>query len=506
VNAGVRALAGLAALVAAALAALLLAACAVAELTLSFEPLSEDGFYALTIARNVAAGRGVTIDGATWTNGFQPLFTFMEAAMFRLGDGDELRYGVLVLALAWAVHLAGALLVGLVARDSRPRPEGRATRFWLAAALYLVAAKNFGDFYTGLETGLQLATIAALWRAAQLGLFGTRGGALGYGLLIGVAILARIDVGFLAVALGLWILVRHWPEAGPRALARPALMAVGAAAVSAPWWLYNRMLFGSFVPSSGTAQQDWAFEPERVREALWALRMVLMPWIFAGPDESLLTDLARVAALVAAALALLANRARADAAHAAVVRQIGLTWGTLLAVGGSSHGESFVARNVGLRSVWRGGAWQVEILFMDHDGLWIDPVDFHPVRALGAAALDERYVLRDLRLLEAIYRPSGKTARRIEGLFHESLAQAWRKTRTALGRHPDLKVLFSRRCVRRLRAWDSVVSGFLRERRGGWQAKARSLGDLPEIEAALEEHSGFLKRTGALYRSTAPLR
>jgi hypothetical protein len=308
VSVGARALAALAALLAAAQAALLAAGALRPADRVFDQPFSEDGFYALTIARNVAAGRGVTIDGELWTNGFQPLFTFMEAAMFRLADGDVVTGGRLVIVLAAAVHLAGALLVGLVARDARLRPEGRSLRFWLGAALYLVAAKNFGDFYTGLETGLQLASIAALWRAAQLGLFGTRAGALGFGALIGVALLARIDSGFLAVALALWILLRHWPEAGIGALSRPALMALGAAAVSAPWWLYNRLVFGAFVPSSGTAQQDWALDPERVREALWALRMVLMPWIFVGPDESMATDLARVGALVAAAFVLLRMR------------------------------------------------------------------------------------------------------------------------------------------------------------------------------------------------------
>src|SRR5438128_4694022 len=35
-------------------------------------PLSEDGYYAMAIARNIAAGRGITIDGVTATNGFQP--------------------------------------------------------------------------------------------------------------------------------------------------------------------------------------------------------------------------------------------------------------------------------------------------------------------------------------------------------------------------------------------------------------------------------------------------
>ncbi len=327
-----RGLAALAALVAVMQALLLLAVAFRPDARIFDQPFSEDGFYALTIARNVAAGRGVTIDGETWTNGFQPLFTFMEAAAFRLADDDDTRGGRLVLALAWAVHLAGALLVGLVARDARPRPEGRPARFWCGVALYLVAAKNFGDFYTGLETGLQLATIAALWRAAQLGLFETRLGALGFGALIGLAVLARIDAGFLAVVLALWVFARFWRREGPRAFVRPALMALAAAAVSAPWWAWNRLAFGAFVPSSAAAQQAWAFDLDRLREALWALRMALMPWIFAGAAENLGTDLARVAALLATAVALLsARRARPTEIAAATARRT-LGFGFCLAV------------------------------------------------------------------------------------------------------------------------------------------------------------------------------
>src|SRR5260221_11329606 len=52
-------------------------------------PLSEDGYYAMAIARNIAAGRGITIDGVTATNGFQPLFTFLQAAKFRPAGRDD---------------------------------------------------------------------------------------------------------------------------------------------------------------------------------------------------------------------------------------------------------------------------------------------------------------------------------------------------------------------------------------------------------------------------------
>lgn len=302
-NARLVLLAGFAAFLAVVLAGLILATAFRPAAVVFWLPFSEDGFYALTVARNFAAGRGITIDGAEWTNGFQPLFTLLESACFFAARGDDVLAARLVLALSWVVHLVGAVLAGGVALDARPDAEGRFVRAAIAAVLYLGSAKFFGDFYSGLETGLQLTMILALWRAAQLGLLEDVAGCLGFGVLLGVAVLARIDVGFLAVALALWVFARGWREGFAAAVSRPLAMGLAALVVSAPWWAYNYLVFGDIVPSSGTAQQSWGVDSERLLEALWALRMVLVPWIFAEAAESLATDLAR-SAILALALAL----------------------------------------------------------------------------------------------------------------------------------------------------------------------------------------------------------
>ena len=57
------------------------------------------------------------------------------------------------------------------------------------------------------------------------------------------------------------------------------------------------------------------------------------------------------------------------------VAEIARVWGTLLGVRGQSRGESFVARNVGLRSVWEDGEWRVKLIFMDHDALTLPEVE-----------------------------------------------------------------------------------------------------------------------------------
>src|SRR5262245_66106947 len=78
-------------------------------------PVLEDGFYSLSVARNTALGRGVTVDGVAPTNGFQPLFTFLTVPAFLAAAGD--RYGAvrLVHALHWLFYVGAAAVMGLLA-------------------------------------------------------------------------------------------------------------------------------------------------------------------------------------------------------------------------------------------------------------------------------------------------------------------------------------------------------------------------------------------------------
>ena len=51
-------------------------------LTLIEQGMSDDAFYYLHIARNVAMGKGVSFDGLTPTNGFHPLYLGMFIPLF----------------------------------------------------------------------------------------------------------------------------------------------------------------------------------------------------------------------------------------------------------------------------------------------------------------------------------------------------------------------------------------------------------------------------------------
>ena len=48
----------------------------------SFAEGGDDAYYFFTVARNIAQGHGITIDGAHWTTGFQPLWALVCAIAF----------------------------------------------------------------------------------------------------------------------------------------------------------------------------------------------------------------------------------------------------------------------------------------------------------------------------------------------------------------------------------------------------------------------------------------
>jgi hypothetical protein len=217
-----------------------------------------------------------------------------------------------------------------------------------------------------------------------------------------------------------------------------------------------------------------------------------------------------------AAFSVASNRARADRVHASLVRQLGTFWGTVLAVRGFSVGESFVARNVGIKSVWYRGRWQVRIVFMDHDNLQLPKEGdhgFRPEKAFPGILIDETHItgnpVRGPNLvcavdhLRSLYRIDAITAQAHLSLLRRSMVHAYRKTQRSLFRRPTLKSLFPDRFVEESLAWDRAVAIYLRNSESAdWRVEAEAMlavEGLPEdvrrrFLKAIDEFSGFLKR------------
>lgn len=299
---------------------------------------SEDGYLMLTVARNVALGRGLSIaEGTIPTNGVQPAVTLVWAGVHALAGGDRLTAlrGVLVVELilalvaAWAVAALARRSLGARAdADDSEHPFARSLA-WLAAGLWLAAPLLVRHTGNGLETGAVVLGAGLFllaeprWRA-----MGASGAAL-TGVALGVLFLVRNDAVFLAVA---WAAVGAWCD-GWRAgrwgawLRNAVLAGLAALAVALPWLLYNLRTFGHIVPISGRAQslnvtagENLVALPHALAEYAW-LWTPLPSWLATAP---------RGALLATAGLAVL------TAVLALSWRRAGLAWRrewTLLVVG-----------------------------------------------------------------------------------------------------------------------------------------------------------------------------
>jgi hypothetical protein len=196
---------------------------------------------------------------------------------------------------------------------------------------------------------------------------------------------------------------------------------------------------------------------------------------------------------LAAAFAVPENRARADSVYRSLLEEIGKLWGTLMGVKGYTRGESFVARNVGLRNVWEDGQWKVKIIFMDHDSLVIPSFtekDFWPTDALPNTALDETYIwgtqgahgsiLGAIGHLRKIYRVSDEIHEQARVRARIAVKKAYEKTRHELSSNPKFRALFDPVFIERLPDWNKLVRGYLRQNSNSgaiprWKEKTREM-------------------------------
>jgi hypothetical protein len=215
------------------------------------------------------------------------------------------------------------------------------------------------------------------------------------------------------------------------------------------------------------------------------------------------------------------NRARAERHYRRAMRQIGAFWGTLLGMRSHTFGESFVARNVGLKSVWEDGEWTVKLIFMDHDGTYLSGQrarDFHPLSALPAMIGDDMHIWGrkaikgDVELLRTLFRIDDRVEREAQSALRDELRDAFQRTERAICEDPQVQKCFSAEFVRRFRDWDEIVVGYLTLGddpvvRSAWEVRtSRWLEDKHypdnlrrEYLRAVERHAGFLEKYSFLY-------
>jgi hypothetical protein len=199
-----------------------------------------------------------------------------------------------------------------------------------------------------------------------------------------------------------------------------------------------------------------------------------------------------------------ANRPRADACHRQAARRLGTLWGTFLALGVCSSGESVVGRNVGIKAVFRAGEWRAELIFMDHDNLciaWEHQEELDPAALLAANVKDEIALLGgpykgaqvrgSLELLGDLYRAgeAGRQAARAD--FFAAARAAFTRSVAALEPGGAGGGLFQPAYLADLALWrratrEHLASGAVPAGRPAWGP-------------TLRRYAPFLRRQAAIY-------
>jgi hypothetical protein len=179
---------------------------------------------------------------------------------------------------------------------------------------------------------------------------------------------------------------------------------------------------------------------------------------------------ARYRDYIDAALALPTNRAVADRTCLDCLAEIGRYWGTLVALGGYTEGESFVSRNVGLKSRWENGQWRTRICFMDHDcltGLGIPGERLNAAWSIEGMRKDSDWICEDHKArneftcLREIYGISSSTEARGEEVFRAEATCAHVRTRRAMRECEPVRQSFDHDYVKSLVMRDELIHSYL---------------------------------------------
>ena len=194
--------------------------------------LIDDAYISLNFVRNLAAhlhwGLIPTETANTATSPLNIILLAVVTRLVGLVTGDlrpVVALGVVTVALSAAMTVWAARIARRIGIPGA----------WSLAVLALVFANPFLNSALGLEVLLVAALLVGLTAQA------VRGSRVGFGVLAGLVVLARLDVG-LAVA-AVYLLT-------PALRRRPWVAPLTGAAVALPWFVFSWIALGSAIPAS----------------------------------------------------------------------------------------------------------------------------------------------------------------------------------------------------------------------------------------------------------------
>lgn len=231
--------------------------------------LFDDAAITFRYAWRIAHGHGFTYNDGDRTNGASaPLYTLLLASLSRAGLDLEstasnlgaICYSAACGLVAWLGQRLGGLATGLI------------------ASLLLLSST---DFRLLSLSGMESSFAVVIGLAALAFVIAER--PVIAGVLVGLAIVNKLDAGLLAAA----ILIAFF------AVQRrfPVRLAIAAVATAAPWLMFATWYFGSPVPYSATQKLTEVKDPSYHADPLWILRTL-------GGDRELVPLLLAVMSLL----------------------------------------------------------------------------------------------------------------------------------------------------------------------------------------------------------------
>jgi len=173
----------------------------------------DDAYYYFKVAQNITEGLGSTFDGINPSNGYHPLWMLICLPIFALARFDvilPLRILVMVIAL---IQSATVIMIYRLLKENLSQPVAiLASMFW---AFNIIIHSTVYEL--GLETPIAAFTIVLLlyklshfekvWRTRKV----TNGELIKLGLLSTLVLFSRLDLIFLALVTGFWIVLRGKP-------------------------------------------------------------------------------------------------------------------------------------------------------------------------------------------------------------------------------------------------------------------------------------------------------
>jgi hypothetical protein len=239
------------------------------------KPFVEDAWYGFSIARNIANGFGITIDGFQATNGFQPLQVIIDSFFYFISDSDDL-----ALALAFTfrvfIHIWSAVIFANLAKHLNPRAKNE--RFYIFIFLiYLLNPAIISCALNGLETGLLLFLFLIFVRHFLSN--SSQSFFIGRTNLYAIALIyTRIDM----IIVILFILIWYFTFSSKR---NALQMSFVISAAIAPWFIWNFVNFGSVIPISGQQQLEPSIALNRFAHLAKAVLYNASPWIGSNYDQ-----------------------------------------------------------------------------------------------------------------------------------------------------------------------------------------------------------------------------